>query len=218
MRGAILTAVFLTVATAAAQDGTPTPAPVGPEQMDSGTVVNYEQGRNIVIRRPDGSQAVYPVASNILWPPELKMYGWANIYFEPLADGDFHVTRLTTLVPTPTPAAPAQTSAPPASLPPPLPPGPPPTATARRAPKGAPVRLLMEDAVIITAYQKGQRLSVRQKDGTRRSYLIDASSYLPPGLAVRQRVIVEARTVNGKPFVESVTYPEIVISNAPKSW
>ena len=75
----------------------------------------------------------------------------------------------------------------------------------------------MEDAVIVTAYQRGQRLSVRQKDGTRRSYLIDASSYLPPRLAVRQRVIVEARTVNGKPFVQSVTYPEIVISNAPKS-
>jgi hypothetical protein len=217
VKGGIFAAVLLAAAAAAAQEETPTPAPAGPEQVDSGTVVNYEQGRNIVIRRPDGSQATYPVASNINWPPDLKMYGWANVYFEPLEGGGFHVTRLTTLPPTPTPEPSTATPTVPPSLPSPVPKAPPVTAAARTAPKGAPVKLSMPDAVTVTAYEKGRQLSVRQKDGTSRSYLIDSSSLLPPKLAVNQKVIVETKTVNGKLFVLRVVYPEIVISNVPKS-
>jgi hypothetical protein len=215
MRHRIFAAAFLATTFATAQEGTPTPAPIGTEQMDSGTVVNYELGRNIVIRRPDGSQAIYPVASNILWPPELKMYGWANVYYTLFEDGGFHVTRLTTVPPTPTPVPPTPAPIQAPSLPPPLPTAPP--AAKTEAPKGAPVQLLMEDAVTVTAYERGRRLSVRQKDGTRRTYLLDSSSVLPPKLAVKQKVIVETKTVKGKIVVRRVVYPEIVISNVPKS-
>jgi len=75
----------------------------------------------------------------------------------------------------------------------------------------------MEDAATVTAYEKGRRLTVRQKDGTRRTYLLDSSSVLPPRLAVKQKVIVETKTVRGKTVVARVVYPEIVISNVPKS-
>ena len=218
MRGEILAVVLLASAVAAAQQSTPTPAPISPEQVDSGTVINYEQGRNIVIRRPDGSQAIYPVASNINWPPELKMYGWANVYYALLEDGGFHVMRLTTEQPTPTPVpvSPTPTPLPPA-LASPSRTAPPAITAVRTAPIGAPVKLLMEDAVTVTAYEKGRRLSVRLKDGTKRSYLLDSSSQLPPKLAVNQKVIVEAKDVNGKPYARRVVYPEIVISNVPKS-
>ncbi len=217
MRSGIFAAAFLAATLATAQEGTPTPAPIGTEQVDSGTVVNYEQGRNIVIRRADGSQAIYPVASNILWPPDLKMYGWANVYYTLFEDGGFHVTRLTTLPPTPTPIAPTPAPIQASSPPPPPPPSTATTAAKAEGPKGAPVQLLMEDAATVTAYEKGRRLTVRQKDGTRRTYLLDSSSVLPPRLAVKQKVIVETKTVRGKTVVARVVYPEIVISNVPKS-
>lgn len=216
MRGGVFVAALFVAIAAAAQESTPTPAPLGPEQVDSGTVVNYEQGRNIVIRRADGSQAIYPVASNILWPPDLKMYGWANVYYALLEGGGFHVTRLTTVAPTPTAVAPTPAPLPPPPLPSPLPRTTPATGTGQPVPKGAPVKLLMADAVTVTAYQKGNHLTVKQKDGTRRTYPLDASSELPPRLAVKQKVIVETKTVNGKSVVRRVVYPEIVISNVPK--
>lgn len=216
LRAILLVLTFLFSGVLAAQD--PTPGPVGPEQVDSGTILNYEEGRNIVIRRPDGSQIVYPLASNVNWPPELKMYGWVNVYFEPLQGGGFHVTRLTTVLPAPT-AVPPTPTLPPPSPPPALPsasqPAPSPIPV-RTGPKGAPVKLSMENSVTIIALEPGRRMTVRGRDGIKRTYLLDASSLLPPKLSVQQRVILETKTVDGAQVVSRVVYPEIVISNVPK--
>jgi hypothetical protein len=215
LRPALLFAAFLTASFAAGQE--PTVVPSGPEQVDSGTVVNYEQGRNIVIRRADGTQAVYPVASNINWPPELQMNGWVNVYFEPLEGGAFHVTRLTTVLPTPTVVPPTPTAPPPPTLPPqPSPVAAPTPKPGKTPPKGAPVRLSMENAVTLISIERGHRLTVQGSDGIKRTYLLDASSQLPPKLSVRQKVIVETKTVDGATVVRRVSYPEIVISNVPK--
>lgn len=198
----------------AGQEPGPTPAPSGPEQVDFGTVVNYEEGRNVVIRRADGSQAIYPVASNLNWPPELRMYGWVNVYWVPLEGGGFRVTRLTTVLPTPTAVPPTPTPEPPPTLPPA-----PPTTTpgpAQPVRKGPPVRLSMENAVTVVAIEKGRSITVRDKNGVRRTYGLDASSQLPPKLAVKQKVVVETKTVDGATVVKRVDYPEIVISNVPK--
>jgi len=213
-----LLVAFLASAALNLQDFPPTPAPVGPEHVDSGTVVNYEEGRNVVIRRPDGSQAIYPVASNLNWPPDLRMYGWVNVYWEDLADGSFRVTRLTTEPPTPTPVPATPTEPPPPTLPPPPPATPTPTpGPARPVKKGPPVRLSIENAVTLVAINPGHSITVQDKGGARHTYRLDASSQLPAKLAAKQKVIVETKTVQGTTVVTRVVYPEIVITNVPKS-
>lgn len=209
MRGAFLLALLAAAAAVAVQE--PAPASAGPEQVDSGTVLNYEQGRNVVIRRPDGSQKLYPVASNLNWPPDLRMGGWVNVHWEPLEGGGIRVTRLTTVPPTPTAVAPTPTRLPPPTLPPAPPP---PTPRAERP--GEPVRLWPENAVTVVAIEKGRSITVRNKDGAVRTYALDATSQLPPKLAVRQKVVVETKTAGGATVVKRVAYPEIVISNVPK--
>jgi hypothetical protein len=205
---------LLFAAAATGQEPGAMPAPAGPEQVDSGTVVNYEEGRNVVIRRDDGTQAIYPVASNLNWPPELKMYGWVNVYWVPVEGGGIRVTRLTTEPPTPTPVPATPTQPPPPTLPP-APPTPTP-GPSRPVKKGAPVRLSMENAVTVVAIDREHSITVKDKDEVRRTYRLDASSELPPRLAVRQKVVIETKTVDGATFVKRVVYPDIVITNVPK--
>ena len=213
MRAALLVSVLLAAAVVAGQEATP--APAGTEQVDSGTVVNYEQGRNVVIQRPLGTQQVYPVASNIIWPPDLRMNGWVNVYFVPLQGGAIHVTRLTTVPPVPTAAPPTPTSPPPLLLPP-EPAATPTPKAARTLPKGAPVRLSMENSATVVAIEPGRSITVQGTDGSKRTYRLDASSQLPARLALQQKVIVETKTENGAQVVRRVLYPAIVISNVPK--
>ena len=218
MRKIVFSLALLAAGFAAAQMPTPAPA-AGPEQVDSGPLLNYEEGRNVVLQRPDGTSKVYPVASNLNWPPDMGLSGWVNVYFVPLQGGGFRVTRLTTIPLTPTPPPPPPTE-PPALSPPPAPatPSPQPTsAPPRKTVKGPPVKMSIENSVRVKSLNKGRQITVVGKDGAERVYELDDASELPKNLSAGKRVIIETKKVNGRVVVSRIVYPEVVISNVPKS-
>lgn len=99
---------------------------VGPELSFTGQVVQWEDGRSITMRFEDGLTRVVPVASNIIFPPDLRPGGLLTVLVRQTSDGRYRVTGLTTAVPPPRPAAaPAPSPAPPpeaaAPSPPPTP-------------------------------------------------------------------------------------------------
>ena len=216
MRRTLFSLALLAAGVAAAQMPTPAPA-AGPEQVESGPLLNYQEQYNVVMQRPDGTSKVYPVPSNLDWPPDIGISGWINVYFVPLVGGGFRVTRLTTVPLTPTPPPPptaeailAPTPAPPAPLPQPT------SAPPRKTVKGPPVQMSIEKSVRVKAIDKGRSITVVGKDGVDHAYALDASSELPKNLSAGKRVIVEIKNVDGRDVVSRIVYPEVVISNVPK--
>ncbi len=110
---------------------------VGPELSFTGQVIQWEEGRSITMKFEDGLTRVVPVASNIIYPPDLRPGGRLTVFVRQTQDGRYRVTGLTTGTPPPPPppvaartAAPAPEAAAPAApaaaptVPPPPPPGP----------------------------------------------------------------------------------------------
>jgi hypothetical protein len=77
---------------------------VGPELSFTGQVVQWEEGRSITMRFEDGLTRVVPVASNIIFPPDLRPGGMLTVLVRQTSDGRYRVTGLTTGVPPPMPA------------------------------------------------------------------------------------------------------------------
>ncbi len=90
-------------------------AAVGPEVSFTGQVVQWEEGRSITMKLADGLTRVVPVASNIIFPPDLRPGGLLTVLVRQTADGRYKVTGLTTAVPPPS----APTAVPAAAAPPP---------------------------------------------------------------------------------------------------
>lgn len=89
---------------------------VGPELPFTGQVIQWEEGRSITMKFADGLTRVVPVASNIIYPPDLRPGGMLTVLVRQTSDGRYRVTGITTgtppsLPPAPTPAA-APTAAP----------------------------------------------------------------------------------------------------------
>lgn len=83
---------------------------VGPELQFTGQVVQWEDGRSITMKFEDGLTRVVPVASNIIFPPDLRPGGTLTVFVRPTADGRYRITGLTTGTPPPMPAMPAKPS------------------------------------------------------------------------------------------------------------
>ena len=103
---------------------------VGPEVSYTGRVVQWEEGRSITMTFADGLTRVVPVASNIIFPPDLRPGGLLTFLVRQTPDGRYKVTGLSTAVPppanAPAPAAPAPPAAAPVAAPAPVaPPAPP---------------------------------------------------------------------------------------------
>ncbi len=107
---------------------------VGPELSFTGQVIQWEEGRSITMKFEDGLTRVVPVASNIIFPPELRPGGMLTVLVRQTSDGRYRVTGLTTgtpppplpavaakPTPAPEPAAHAPEAAPPAAMPTPVP-------------------------------------------------------------------------------------------------
>ena len=105
---------------------------VGPELAFTGQVIQWEEGRSITMKFEDGLTRVVPVASNIIFPPDLRPGGLLTVLVRQTADGRYRVTGLSTAVappkPLPLPTAPAPAAEPspmPAPAPTVAPPPPP---------------------------------------------------------------------------------------------
>lgn len=199
----------------------PGPAPIGPESSVTGEVVSWEEGRNVTVRFGDGSQVTYPVASNIIFPPDIRGGGRITVTTMPIEGGAIKVTGLTTVMPAPPPAdavhveptATSTVSGPKNST---QKPGPrKPTTTAPSA-IGAATRLATQSASIVTAYEKGKTLTVRRADGSLWTYRLAKNAEIPDDLAVGKQVSIETKVANRRRTVTKVSYKtsEIVITNA----
>ena len=69
---------------------------VGPELPFTGQVIQWEDGRSITMKFEDGLTRVVPVASNIIFPPDLRPGGMLTVFVRQTSDGRYRVTGLTT--------------------------------------------------------------------------------------------------------------------------
>lgn len=188
------------------------PAATGPEQADTGVVVNFEEGRNVVLRRADGTQVVYPVPATFVFPPELRLYGAATVYRVPLAGGGFRVTRLSAGppragesagrgAPEPPPAAveepgrsEPETGAAPAAA-----------GSVHRKPGVAPRPVSVAKAPSYTVVAlDGKSLTLRRPEGTTVTFPLAKKADVPKGLSPGRSVTIRTRTERGKKVVVRV--------------
>ena len=85
---------------------------VGPELAFTGQVIQWEEGRSITMKFEDGLTRVVPVASTIIFPPDLRPGGLLTVLVRQTTDGRYRVTGLTTAVPPPKPPAPTPAAEP----------------------------------------------------------------------------------------------------------
>jgi hypothetical protein len=189
------------------------PAATGPEEADTGVVVNYEEGRNVVLRRSDGTQVVYPIPATLAFPPELRLSESATIYRVPLSGGGFRVTRLAAGPPragetvgrgaperAPTAADEAGVSAPNTGLAPAA------AGAVHRKPGvvGRPVSVAKAPSLTVVSYERGKTVTLRRAEGTTLTYPLARRADVPKGLAPGWSVTVRTRTEHGKKVVTRI--------------
>jgi hypothetical protein len=185
----------------------------GPELSVTAQVIQWEEGRSITVRLPNGETRVVPVPSNIIFPPDLRLGGNVTFLVRQTEDGRFRVTGLTTGMtsappyfgsqppqqpeqPPPPPAEPPQAvpapgtvSAPPATTQP----GPPP-------PRGKAVvgASYLTVTGTVKAFERGVSITITEKSGRERVLAIADGAAVFEGLAVG--AAVTARVPLQRPF------------------
>ena len=191
----------------------------GPELSVSAEVVQWEEGRSITVRIPDGTTRVVPVASNIIFPPDLRPGLRLTFIVRQTSDGRFRVTGMTTGA---TSVPPLQQAPPPAaaSAPPPpeiAAPAPPPMLTPPPSPpKGKAVRGASYLTIrgTLTAYESGTSLTVTEKSGKVRTIAVAKDAKVPGDLVVGEAVVV--RVPLQRPF-DGKTTDQISRATPPKT-
>jgi hypothetical protein len=176
---------------------------VGPEVAFTGQVIQWEEGRSITMRFADGLTRVVPVASNIIFPPDLRPGGSLTVLVRQTADGRYRVTGLSTAdaPPMSPPGTPAPPTPAPAAEPLPAPPAATPTAT--HAPAPAPKGKTVVGSSYLTlkgtikALGKGS-ITVVAANGVEHALKISANAVVATGLAEGDAVVV--RVPLQKPF------------------
>lgn len=171
---------------------------VGPEHAFTGQVVQWEEGRSITMRFADGLTRVVPVASNIIFPPDLRPGGQLTVLARATADGRYKVTGLTTgavttqappapdnalapaTAPATAPAAPATVAAPPMPSPP------------TEGPKG---KTVVRASYItlrgtLKSLDKGN-VTIVEKDGRERTLPLTEKAVVAEGLAPGDAIVVK---------------------------
>jgi hypothetical protein len=185
----------------------------GPEVPFTARVVQWEEGRSVTVRLPDGATRVVPVPSTILFPPGLRPGGDVTLLVRQTSDGTYRVTGMTTGPAAAATMAPATAPAAPAAAP--VPPGAasPSSATVSMPPssgqKGGPPthgKSVVRAAFVsvagkVTAYEKGTSITVKDKKGKLRTLKIAEGATVPEELAVGDKVVVNiplGRPADGK--------------------
>ncbi len=181
----------------------------GPEFSVTGQVVQWEEGRSITVRLPNGETRVVPVPANMIFPPDLRPGGNVTFIVRQTEDGRFRVTGLTTgmtgvpayfgAAPTPpageTPASvPVSPAVPTVSTPPPT------AGTGAAPPKGKTVirSSYLTVSGTVKALEKGVSITIAEKSGRTRTFAIAKGAAVPEDLAVGQTVT--ARVPLQRPF------------------
>jgi hypothetical protein len=168
---------------------------IGPEVSVVAEVVQWETGRSITVRLPDGTTRVVPVPSNIIFPPDLAPGLRVTFFARQTSDGRFRVTGLTTGA---TSVPPLQQAPPPAAAPAPPPPdtaapAPPPMLTPPPSPpKGQAVRGASYLTIrgTVTAYESGTSVTVTEMSGKVRKIAVAKVAKVPGDLAIGESVAV----------------------------
>lgn len=179
-------------------------AMVGPEASYTGRVVQWEEGRSITMTFQDGITRVVPVASNIIFPPDLRPGGMLTVTVRQTSDGRFKVTGLSTALPPP-PANPtaAATAVAPVSAAAAVPAPAPVPAPMAEPPAPGPKRKAIVGASYLTLRGTiksidGDTVTFVEANGTERTTKLAEKAVVAKGLAAGDKVVV--RVPLQKPF------------------
>ena len=155
----------------------------------TGEVVRYEAGKAIVVRSLDGQDVTYGFAPTLVVPAEVGVGLRVTIVTEPSDTGALLITRITTEagsggVTTTTEKTPA-------------------------APAAEHIKSQMTSVSgTVTGYERGRSITLLRPNATTVTYLIDADSVVPSGLANGRKVVIRTITRPGveQPVVRKVSY------------
>ena len=176
---------------------------IGPEVSYTGRVVQWEEGRSITMTFADGLTRVVPVASNIIFPPDLRPGGLLTVLVRQTSDGRYKVTGLSTAVPPPANApAPAPAAQEPRPAAPVAAPAPVPVAMPSPPAPGPKGKTIVRASYItlrgtIKSIDKGA-VTFTEANGTERVVPIAQKAVVAEGLATGEKVVV--RVPLQKPF------------------
>lgn len=165
----------------------------------TGDVVGYEAGKTIVVRSVDGQDVTYAIAPTLVVPAEVGVGRRVTIVTEPSETGAVLVTRITTDagpggVTTTTEKTPA-------------------------APSAEHVKSQMTSVYgTVTAYERGRSITLLRPNATTVTYVIDADSAVPSGLANGRKVVIRTITRPGveRPVVRKVSYSKTTTKKTVK--
>jgi hypothetical protein len=157
----------------------------------TGTVVQYEPSKTIVIRHPDNRVVTYVLSSSLTPPTDLTIGRKVSIVTEPSDSGPVVVTRIETTSLTPE--------------------GNLKTTTEQREVSASDEETKTEVTAVygtVSAFEPGKSITIVQPDKTTVTYVVNAESEIPSGLTTGRTVTVETTTVTGasSPVVRKVTY------------
>jgi len=190
----------------------------GPEISYAARLVQWEEGRSVTVRLEDGTTRVVPVASNVIFPPDLRPGAMVTFLIRQTTTGGYRVMGMTTggaVMPQPAAATPPPAqAAPPAggaeATPPPIL-TPPPSPPKGKAVRGATYLTIRGK---LTAYESGTSVTVTEKNGKVRTIAIAKDAKVPADLAVGESVSV--RVPLQKPF-DGRTTDQISRATPPKT-
>ena len=161
----------------------------------TGSVVRYEPGRTIVIRGEDQKEVVYTLAPGIAVPSDVKVGGTVTLYTEPSDSGVVVEKVVTTSV---TPEGNVKKT----------------TETTRTSPSGMTTKTTTTEITgKVETYQPGRTLTILRSDGSKVTYMINASSQIPTDLVVGKTIAIMPVSTSDPKVVRTITYITVPPSN-----
>jgi hypothetical protein len=160
----------------------------------TGTVIQYEPGKTIVIRHPDNQVLTYILSPSLAPPSDMTIGRTVSIVTEPSGSGAVVVTKIETTSLTPE--------------------GDLKTTTEQREVSASGEETKTETTAVygtVSALEPGKSITIVQPNKTTVTYVINAESEIPVGLTTGRTVTVETTTVTGasSPVVRRVIYKKV---------
>jgi hypothetical protein len=155
----------------------------------NGEVIRYEPGHVIVIRGDNKKEISYTLTPSITVPAEVAIGRRVTLYTEPGTAGATTVTRVTTTSVTPGGAVKRTTEE-----------------TKTDASGSTTKTTTTVTSGKVEAYESGKTLTILRSDGSKVTYVINASSQLPADIAIGKTVTILPMANSAEPIVQTVTY------------
>jgi hypothetical protein len=150
-----------------------------------GKVVRYEPGKTIVLVGPDSRETTYTLTPKVEVPSDVQIGRQVSLSTEPSGSGQVVVTRVTTQSVTPQGELKTETR------------------TMSTSPSGEQTETKSTEITgTVTALEPGKSVTFQMPDQKTVVYVLDASSVVPPDLAVGRTYTIETTTSStGGPLV-----------------